>query len=107
MTFLSGQDDFCQTANQPISVRHSLRAISVSSKNCRKRIEKESACVICLSHIIKHKSRLSRYLTYFIYFSGRFLEESFDFKQFKSGFFGIFSSNYLLKVNNLDLLYGF
>ena len=36
---------------------------------------------------IRHKSRLSRYLTNLFYFWEDFLAESFDFKQFKSRFF--------------------
>ena len=39
---------------------------------------------------IRHKPRLSRYLTNLFYFSGGFLVESFDFKQFESKFVDIF-----------------
>ena len=39
---------------------------------------------------IRYKSRLSRYLTNLFYFGVGFLVESFDFKQFKSKFAGIF-----------------
>ena len=47
---------------------------------------------------IRHKSRVSRYLTNLFYFWGGFVVESFDFKQFKSKFVEIFPqvwSNYL------------
>ena len=49
---------------------------------------------------IRHKSRLSRYLTNLFYFWGGFRIESFDFKQFNSKFVEIFPqvwSNYLFK----------